>query len=201
MADEGDNLRTSATLLARMRQMPPDQATWEEFTERYGRKILGWCRRWGLQDADARDVTQTVLLKLVEKIHTFVYDPERSFRAWLRTVVRNTWNDYWDKRGRVIAAGGTNAAAVIHSIEARDDLMKRLEEEFDREILDEAMSRVRQRVAPHTWRAFEMTALEDCSGAETAKALGMKVATVFVARSKVQKLLQAERSKLERQDS
>ncbi len=201
MADEADSLRTSATLLARMRQMPPDQATWEEFTERYGRKILGWCRRWGLQDADAQDVTQTVLLKLVEKMQTFVYDPSRSFRAWLRTVARNAWNDHWDGRGRAVAAGGTSAAAMIQTVEAREDLMKRLDEEFDREILEEAMSRVRGRVAPHTWRAFEMTALEDCSGAETAKALGMKVATVFVARSKVQKLLQAERSKLERDGS
>ena len=42
-----------------------------------------------------------------------------------------------------------------------------------------------------------MTALEDRSGAETANALGMKVATVFVARSKVQKLLQEERSQLQ----
>jgi RNA polymerase sigma-70 factor (ECF subfamily) len=35
------------------------------------------------------------------------------------------------------------------------------------------------------------------SGAEAAQALGMKVATVFVARSKVQKMLQEEIRKLE----
>src|SRR5207247_1745645 len=49
--------KTSATLVARLRQVPPDQAAWGEFTERYGRKIYGWCRRWNLQEADAQDVT------------------------------------------------------------------------------------------------------------------------------------------------
>jgi RNA polymerase sigma-70 factor (ECF subfamily) len=198
MVDDTDSLGTSATLLGRLRQVPADQAAWGVFTERYGRKIFGWCRRWNLQDADAQDVTQAVLLKLVEKMQTFVYDPSRSFRAWLQTVTKHAWSDYRDGCGRAVAVGGSNAAAMIHTVEARDDLINRLEEEFDREIVDEAMSRVRRRVAPHTWRAFEMMALESRSGAETAKALGMKVATVFVARSKVQKLLLAERSKLER---
>jgi RNA polymerase sigma-70 factor (ECF subfamily) len=167
--------------------------------ERYGRKIYTWCRHWNLQDADAQDVTQTVLVKLVQKMETFVYDPSRSFRAWLRTVARNAWNDYWDSRGRAVAAGGSQAVELLSTVEAREDLMKRLDEEFDRELLDEAMFRVRQRVLPRTWRAFEMMAIEGRSGAETAESLGMKVASVFVAKSKVHKFLQEERRNLEGQ--
>jgi RNA polymerase sigma-70 factor (ECF subfamily) len=202
MVDHSSESQTSTTLLARLRQVPADQAAWGEFTERYGRKIYGWCRQWNLQEADAQDVTQMVLLKLVEKMQTFVYDPSRSFRAWLRTVARHAWSDYWDGRAaRAVASGGTNAAQMLSTVEAREDLMKRLEDEFDREVLDEAMSRVRQRVIPRTWRAFEMMAMEGRSGAETASALGMKVATVFVAKSKVNKLLQEERRKLEASDA
>src|SRR5262245_27156971 len=70
--------RTSVTLLARLRQIPADQAAWAEFTERYGRKIYAWCRRWNLQEADAEDVTQIVLLKLAEKMQRFEYDREKS---------------------------------------------------------------------------------------------------------------------------
>ena len=197
LMDRAPESRTRATLLIRLRQVPADQAAWGEFAERYGRKIYGWCRQWNLQEADAQDVTQTVLLKLVDKMQTFVYDPARSFRAWLRTVARHAWSDFWDGRGRAVAAGGSQAAEILSTVEAREDLMKRLEDEFDRELLDEALARVRQRVTPRTWRAFEMTALEGRSGAETAQAVGMKVATVFVAKSKVQKLLQEERRKLE----
>jgi RNA polymerase sigma-70 factor (ECF subfamily) len=188
---------TSATLLARLRHLPPDQTAWGEFTERYGPKIFAWCRKWNLQQADAEDVTQTVLLKLAEKMQTFVYDPSQSFRAWLKTVTRHAWSDFWNTRGKAMAAGGTQAIQILHAVEAREDLVQRLEGEFDRELLEAAVDRVRMRVTPRTWQAYEMTAVEGRSGAEAAQALGMKVATVFVAKSKVLKFLQEERQKLE----
>jgi RNA polymerase sigma-70 factor (ECF subfamily) len=188
--------QTSAILLARLRQVPVDQAAWLQFTERYGRKIYAWCRRWNLPAADAEDVTQNVLLKLTEKMQTFEYDPARSFRAWLKTVTRNAWSDYWAGR-KAVAAGGSQVLEMLQTVEAREDLVQRLEDEFDRELLEEAKARVRVRVTPRTWDAFERTALQGQSGAEAAQALGMKVATVFVARSKVQKMLQEELQKLE----
>ena len=63
MPDE-DPLKTSLTLLDRLRRDPKDQAAWSEFVARYGPRILQWCRGWGLQESDAQDVTQDVLLKL-----------------------------------------------------------------------------------------------------------------------------------------
>src|SRR6516225_4159512 len=96
---------TSATLLARLRQVPADQAAWAQFAERYGRKIYAWCRTWNLQGADAEDLTQDVLLKLAGKMQTFVYDPTKSFRAWLKTLARHAWSDYWSGRGAAVAAG------------------------------------------------------------------------------------------------
>ena len=64
------SLRTRTSLLLRLRQAPPDQDAWAEFVDRYGRQIHAWCRRWGLQEADAQDVTQTVLLRLASKLQT-----------------------------------------------------------------------------------------------------------------------------------
>jgi RNA polymerase sigma-70 factor (ECF subfamily) len=72
-----------------------------------------------------------------------------------------------------------------------------LEDEFDREVLEEAVARVRTRVAPRTWRVFELTAHEGRSGAEAAAELGMTVAAVFVARGRVQRMLQEEVRRLE----
>jgi RNA polymerase sigma-70 factor (ECF subfamily) len=189
--------QTSATLLGRLRQFPPDQAAWATFAERYGRRIYGWCRGWNLQEVDAEDITQGVLLKLAEKMRAFEYDPTRSFRAWLKTVTRHAWLDSGATRKAAVAAGGSMALELLQAVEAREDLVDRLGEEFDRELLDEAMARVRLRVVPRTWDAFERTALKGESGAEAAKATGMKVATVFVAKSKVQKMIQEELRKLE----
>ena len=62
---EAANSETRITLLFRLRRDPGDAEAWAEFVEHYGGKILGWCRAWHLQDADARDVTQAVLLAVV----------------------------------------------------------------------------------------------------------------------------------------
>jgi DNA-directed RNA polymerase specialized sigma24 family protein len=65
-------------------------------------------------------------------------------------------------------------------------------------VLDLAMLRVAQRVEQHTWRAFQMLAIDGLSGAEVASQLGMQIGMVYVAKSRVQKLLQEEIRQLER---
>ena len=89
---ENTESRTSASLLARLRQAPADQEAWAEFVDHYGPKVYGWCRHWRLQEADAQDVTQDLLLKLAGKMQDFAYDPARSFRAWLKTLARHAWS-------------------------------------------------------------------------------------------------------------
>jgi RNA polymerase sigma-70 factor (ECF subfamily) len=192
--------RTSASLLARLRDAPADQAAWAAFVDRYGRKVYGWCRHWGLQEADAQDVTQDVLVRLAARMRSFAYDPSRSFRAWLKTLARHALSDYFDARGAP-AVGGSRAAELLHAAEAREDFVGRLEAEFDQEVYEEALARVRARVTPKTWRAFELTALAGRSGAEVAAELGMNVAAVFVARGRVQKMLQEEVRALDGTDS
>src|SRR5215470_10745848 len=184
MAGDPTDSRTSATLLDRVRSAPADQEAWNEFVERYGRKVYGWCRQWGLQEADAEDVTQDVLLRLAEKMRAFTYDPSRSFRGWLKTLTHHAWSDFLSGRNRPgLGSADSQVVQALQRLEARDDLTQRLEEEYDRSLLEEAMARVRPRVQPRTWEAFRLTAQEGLSGAEVAARLGMQVATVFVARS------------------
>src|SRR5215472_2208023 len=192
---------TRITLLGRLRRDPTNQAAWGEFVEHYGRKIYGWCRKWKLQEADAQDVTQIVLLKLAQKLRDFTYDPSRSFRAWLKTLTHHAWSDFLESRQRPgLGSGDSRIADMLHSVEARADLVKQLESEFDRELLEEAMARVRLRVAPQTWEAFRLTALEGLSGAEAGQRIPMQVAQVFVAKRRVQKMLTTEVAKLEGRD-
>ncbi len=83
------------------------------------------------------------------------------------------------------------------TLEAREDLAQKLEEAFDLELLEAAKVRVRLRVAPHTWEAFRLMALEGLPVAEVAARVRLQVAMVYVAKSKVQKMLQEEIGKLE----
>ncbi|MFL5331248.1 MAG: RNA polymerase sigma factor [Gemmataceae bacterium] len=183
---------TSATLLGRLQRAPADAAAWREFAERYGTQIFGWCRGRGLQAADAEDVTQTILAKLLVVMRSFTYDPSQSFRAWLRTVTDNTWRDLMRGSRRDVLASALDVDSSQSEAAARDDLMHRLEVAHDCELLVLAQGRVRLRVEPATWEAFRLTALEQVAANEVAARLGMKVATVYKARSNVQKLLRDE---------
>jgi RNA polymerase sigma-70 factor (ECF subfamily) len=198
MAKLSDSL-TQRTLLERLAQSGgANQAAWSEFVDRYGRKIYGWCLRWKLQDADAQDVTQIVLVKLAQGMKNFSYDPCRSFRAWLKAVTHNAWQDFVAGRGTAtLASGGNSDGERLASVAARDDLSRELEKLFDLELLRTAMQRVRLRAAAHTWMAFSMTAVECVPAIEVARRLGMKIARVYAARSTIQQRVQEECKRLE----
>src|SRR5579871_3562178 len=149
------SLPTSPTLLGRLRQEPRDQASWEQFVGRYHPKLCDWCRRWGLQDADAQEVSQQVLVRLSRLLRSFVYDPSRSFRGWLRELTRHAWSDFLAAQQKAErGSGDSDVLEVLKQVQARDDLVARLKEEFDHELLEEATARVRLRVEPRTWDAY-----------------------------------------------
>jgi RNA polymerase sigma-70 factor (ECF subfamily) len=183
---------TSETLMMRVRKDPADSRAWSEFDRRYRPMIHSWCLRWGAQSSDADDIAQQVLLKLLRAMKKFEYDPSRSFRAWLKMVTRSVWTDLIAARDPKATGDWTVIDAIADSFDAQADLERRLEEAFDHELLELAMHRVEQRVKPTTWKAFCLTALDNRPGAEAAKELAMPVAHVFVAKYRVQKLLQEE---------
>jgi len=199
MRDESTS-GTRASLLSRLRCDPNDASAWDEFVARYGPQIESWCRRWGLQAADAQDVTQMVLLRLAAKLRTFVYDPAQKFRGWLKTLARHAWSDFvTDRQRSTQGSGRSDVFEVLHSVPARDDFERRLGEAFDMELLQIATAKVHEQVEAHTWEAFQLTALEGLSGAEAAARLGMAVANVFKANNNVQHRLRDAIELLERQ--
>jgi RNA polymerase sigma-70 factor (ECF subfamily) len=55
-----------------------------------------------------------------------------------------------------------------------------------------AMANVQPRVAGNTWEAFKLTAMEQLPPQEVADKLGMRVSQVYLAKHRVQKLIQEE---------
>jgi RNA polymerase sigma factor (sigma-70 family) len=192
-----DESKTSLTLLGRLASLPPDQAAWREFVDRYGPRIIQWCRAWGLQEADIFDVSQAVLTKLVVQLGRFQYDPAGSFRNWLRTLVERAALDLLSARARTVGGGTAEIVQVLSNLEARVDLARRLGEEFDLEVLEAATQFVRERVAHKTWEAYHLTAREGCPAPDVAARLGMRVGSVYQAKSSVIQMLQDEVRRLE----
>lgn len=191
-----DDSHTSVTLLMRLRDLD-DREAWDDFVQRYVPKIYGWCRRYKLQEADASDVSQEVLGKLVTAMRTFEYDPSRgTFRGWLKTVTRNAVADFANSMKKHGRGSGDDqvmgALAAIAAPQALDDLAEQLEAQAEQEVLREAEARVKLRVKPQTWGAYELTALRQMSAPDAARQLGIDVAQVYVGKSRVIKMLRTE---------
>jgi RNA polymerase sigma factor (sigma-70 family) len=175
-----------------------DEGAWNAFVQRYQPFILAWCHERGLQQADAEDVAQTVLSQLLTTMREFRYDPSGSFRAWLRTVTTRACGRFMLRETRSAGQKGEQALRRIEEMPARQELARRIEEIFDSELLRQAMDTVREAVEPHTWEAFRLTAIQQFSAAEVGPHVGMPVMHVYVARQRVQRMLQREVERLQR---
>ena len=191
------NPQTSLTLLHRLRNQPQDPDGWQEFVNCYGPLVSSWCRRWGLQPTDADDVTQEVMISLAKQMAEFEYDPTGRFRSWLKTIARRGWCDFLARRSKNRELQATEIANLVHSEDASADLFRRLDAELEKQLYEAAAANIRLRVNPKTWQAFDMTARQGKKGKDVADSLGMAVATVYVARSKVTKLIQQEIRRLD----
>src|SRR5207302_2974327 len=77
-------------LLERLRR-PQDGAAWSQFVRLYTPLLFRWARGAGLSEADAADLLQDVFTTLLREMPRFVYQPGKSFRAWMRTLLLNRW--------------------------------------------------------------------------------------------------------------
>jgi RNA polymerase sigma factor (sigma-70 family) len=199
MTMQSDQESQTGTTLHLLLRDPADPQAWKTFVERYGPKVLAWCRQWHLQMADAEDVTQEVLHRLVRHLHRFPYDPGKGrFRGWLKTVARHVWSDFRENRRRAgWGCGDPHIHRLLEDQEERDGLPETLDEEFAFEVYDQAKAHVQLRVSRTTWQAFELLTLQGSSGAQVAAHLHMKVAAVYMAKKRVKDMLTEEIHKLE----
>jgi RNA polymerase sigma-70 factor (ECF subfamily) len=172
-------METPASLLERLRD-PADAAAWGRFVELYTPLLFFWARRAGLQDADAADLVQDVLTALFRKLPGFTYDRGRSFRGWLRTVVLNKWRERG--RRRCPAPGTLDAAA---DAAAPDDFAELEEQEYRRHLVRQALQALRPEFPAKSWAAFWEHVMSGRPADEVAAALGVRVGTVYAAKSRV----------------
>src|SRR5437899_12050556 len=101
----GSSTTTRASLLLRLADTENQQA-WAEFIELYEPLVHRLLRKFGLQDADLRDVAQDVFVAVSRNLDRFEPAFGRgSFRAWLRTITRNLLINFLAQRRRQLGVG------------------------------------------------------------------------------------------------
>ncbi len=177
---------TRASLLVRLRD-PHDEAAWTEFIELYAPLIYNYARKQGLQDADAVDLSQEVVSAVAAAVGRLEYDPSRGlFRNWLFKVVsRKLSNWRRAQRHRPQGSGDTATHQLLEQVPAPQQAEAEWEGQWQRQLFAWACEQVRRDVSDATWQAFWRTAIEDQPGQKVAADLGMTVAAVYRARSRI----------------
>lgn len=181
---------TRRSLLVRLRDAR-DEGAWAEFNAVYEPVIYRMVRRRGMQDADAREVVQEVLISVSGAIDRFDVDGTGSFRGWLSRITRNETIDRLrtlNSRRETLDASG-----VVRKLEqqAMNESTKAIQEEFDsakrKQLFLWAAAQVRNRTGEVNWMAFWRTSVDGASIEEVAKELGIKEGSVYVARCRILK--------------
>jgi RNA polymerase sigma-70 factor (ECF subfamily) len=183
----GESPTTRASLLVRIRD-PGNGQAWEQFVEIYAPLVHGFARKRGLQNADAADLTQDVLGTVSRGVKNLDYDPSRgSFRGWLFTIVGNHLRNFWLRRAKEQQGSGNSAAQKWLQDQAApgEDFSAVWEEEHQQRLFAWASKKVKSEVETATWQAFWQTSVEGRSAKEAGQALGMSVAAIYKAKSRV----------------
>ena len=183
---------TRPSLVLRLRNSA-DQRAWAEFVEIYEPLILRTVRGRGLQDADAREVCQDVLLAVSRAVERWDARPERgSFRGWLASITRNLCVNFLIRRSRH-PQPLTDEVRMREWLEstpaANSDASRWFALEERRQQLRWAAERIRPEIRETAWTAFWETAVEGRDAASVAAQLGVTVGVVYVSRSRVMKRL------------
>ncbi len=174
---------TRISLLQRLHDRQ-DAAAWTEFCAIYERAIYRIAIKYGLQDADAREVSQDVLLAVSRRIKHFDIEGQGKFRSWLSTIARNTTIDLLRKNGRM-TSGDSALQRNLGALSPREPESSLFDLESRRAQFQWAAEQVRGTVSDATWNAFWLTAVFGESSDVVAKRLGMSVGAVYVARCRI----------------
>jgi RNA polymerase sigma factor (sigma-70 family) len=182
---------TRASLLIRVRD-PADQTAWYEFVEIYWPVIIRLARRKGMQEHDADDVAQTVLLAVAKSIESREHDRQQSrFRTWLNRVAQNAILNALTRKKPDRGAGDSGLLAILEQHPAQDtwdsDLLRL---EYRREVFRWAAKQIKCEFETATWEAFWLTTVDEQSCDQAARKLGKPVGSIYAARSRVMRRLQ-----------
>jgi len=185
-----DAPETNQTLIARVKD-PADAAAWNEFVAIYRPVIYRMARRRAMQDADAHDVAQKVLLAMSQAIQSWEPGADRPpFRAWLATLSRNAIINALSRRRPDAGSGLTQTLEQLNEQAAADpQTTAELALESRRETLRWATEQIRGEFSETTWRMFWETAVTGRPAADVAADLGRTAGAVYMARFRIMQRL------------
>jgi RNA polymerase sigma-70 factor (ECF subfamily) len=178
----------SSTLLDELRSRRGE--AWQRLVQLYGPVIYRWCRQSGLAAEDAADVMQDVLAAVMVHLPDFRRDrPQDSFSGWLATITRNKVREVYRRRqGKALARGGSTAVQQLAELPQPPEPSEesiRPDAESAACLSRQVLETIRAEFEVRTWEAFWRVSVGGQSPASVAADLGVSVAVVYKAKSRI----------------
>jgi RNA polymerase sigma-70 factor (ECF subfamily) len=179
---------TNPSLVLRLKNRQ-DWRAWDQFDKLYRPMLRRVALRRGLQDSDAEEVVQDVMMTVLQSIQEYQSNGNvGAFRCWLQTIANRKAINRMLRDQKHRGSGRTEVHEQLGAApdRAENALAQELTLEFRRQLFHVASQSVQRRCDPLTWAAFWKTAIELRDPEEVARELGMKLGSVYVARSRIQ---------------
>lgn len=202
-----DPAATRSSLVHRLRNWT-DHGSWQDFFDTYWKLIYAVALKAGLSDAEARDVVQETVVAVAKQMRAGGYDRTKSsFKNWLCLITQRRIIDHFRKRTdpqlRSEPRSGDEASGTDTLTGVPDPASLELdsvwEEEWRKNLVDAAIERVRQQVAPRQFQIFDLSVLRELPVKEVAALLRVNAVQVYLARHRVGALIKQEAKRLETQ--
>jgi RNA polymerase sigma-70 factor (ECF subfamily) len=181
---------TSKSLL--LRAGGGDETAWARLVDLYQPMIRAWLLRHLVHPQEADDLTQDVLAVLVRELARFAHAGRPgSFRGWLRTITVNRAREAW-RAGRCRPRGGDFGEVLDHLADPDSPLTASWDREHDAHVLRRILTLLESEFEPATVRAFRRLVFDGARPADVAAELGMTLAAIYGAKSRVLARLRQE---------
>lgn len=191
---------TRISLLLRVRD-PGDQPAWQEFINIYSPLIHRLARQRGLQEADADDLTQKVLISVAASLEKRPHNHERAkFRTWLRRIAGNAIIDALARAKPDRGEGGSDFMNILDQQPDSRTTEEWLEAEYQKQLFLTAAEQIRSEFTAETWDLFWRTAIQSERCEDVAEQTNRRPGSIYAARSRIMKRLRERVAKLRAED-
>lgn len=198
-----DLIPTRQSLLSRLRDAD-DHVSWQDFFQTYWRLIYSVALRSGLSDTEAQEVVQETVIAVSKHMPEFHYDRAKgSFKSWLLTTTSWRIKDQFRKRQREDrlrsnhAGDSTGTAAIDRVPDPGPTMDKVWEDEWQRNLVDTALDRIRPKVNPKQYQMFDLYVVKKWPMTKIVSTLGVNMGQVYLAKHRITALIRKEVKTLE----
>jgi len=197
-----DPVPTRESLLIRLKDWG-DQESWRVFFDTYWKIIYTAAIRAGLTDAEAQDVVQETVISVLKTMPQFEYDPRKgSFKGWLLHLTTWRVGDQLRRRQRgiedknVTTDGDDTSTQDMKAEEAamvaNSEFETAWEEEWEQNLWEAAIERVKKKVDPKHYQAFDLYVVKKWPVLKVARALKVSASSVYLNKHRISNSIKKE---------